>query len=89
MLLLQEKEYQTLSDVPGATDSLDPGHITAAGTQQPQLMLSNTEVSEEVVRASIVYSQDLAAGLMYFNSLAHFGAPKVHQASPLVLSLTA
>lgn len=83
MLPLQEKEYQILSDVPGATDSLDPSHITAAGIQQPQVMLSNTEVSEEVVRASIVYSQDLAAGLMYFNALAHFGAPEVHQVSHL------
>lgn len=74
----QEAEYQVLSDVPGATHDLGNGYgITAETRQQWAVTLSNAEVPEEVLQASLVYIQDLASGLMHFEDLRVFGATQV------------
>ena len=78
MLMLQAKEYQVLSDVPGATAGLGHEHgLTAEQQRHWDRKLSTAEVPSEVMQASLIFSADMAGGLVRFQDLKHFGIKQV------------
>lgn len=74
---LDEKEYQVLSDVPGAVEGLGTHHDITAQPQQNSnsAKLSNTKVGDEAMLASLVYWRDLDSPyqLMRFGDMEDFG----------------
>ncbi len=77
----QEKEYQVLSDVPGAAEGSGTCHNITVEPQQnsDSAKLSNAKVGDEAVSASLVYWRDLDSPyqLMRFGDMEGFGVPEV------------
>ena len=77
----QEKEYQVLSNVPGAAEGPGTHHDITAEPQQnsDSAKLSNVKVGDDAVSASLVYWRDLDSPyqLMRFGDMEDFGVSEV------------
>ncbi len=77
----QEKEYQVLSDIPGAAEGSGTHHDITADTQlkSDSAKLSNVKVGDEAVSTSLVYWRELDSPyqLMRFGDMEDFGVPEV------------
>ncbi len=79
--VVQEKEYQVLSDVHGAAEGPGTCHDITAEPQQNSnsAKLSNAKVGDEAMSASLVYWRDLDSPyqLMRFGDMEDFGVSEV------------
>lgn len=81
-LLVQEQEYQVLSDLPGAVEGLGQEHALTPSMRQQweQCRLSSACVAPDVVDDSLIFWRDAMSpySLVRFGDLAGRGAPQVN-----------
>ena len=81
MHMLQEQEYQVLSDIPGAVEGLGGEHVTTSTMRQEwqRVKLSNAQVSPELLAASLVYwkKPSRPAQVVCFGDVEEGDMPKV------------